>query len=216
MKTLQDLGLKDEVLPGGGETLDDLPTFGTFEPPPPPGTYVFQLPPTLPFEAFDVFDYPTGGGQRIRVEFSQDYPLTIVEARDAHLVGTRFDCRISNAERPRGRDKIIVSDAQYLLRALGETVKPAANKAYILAIQKHAGQQFRADISWSWNCRKDANIRMVGTDGQPVEVDQLGCGKRYYDRQVPRNADGTLPERIGCECGATLRAFANLDNIRAR
>ena len=42
-KSLQDLGLKDEVLPTAGQALADLPEFGSFREPPQPGAYRFQL-----------------------------------------------------------------------------------------------------------------------------------------------------------------------------
>ena len=43
-KSLQDLGLKDEGTVVTGDTLADLPVFGTFTPPPQPGPFRFKLP----------------------------------------------------------------------------------------------------------------------------------------------------------------------------
>jgi hypothetical protein len=43
-----------------------------------------------------------------------------------------------------------------------------------------------------------------------------GCGEAYYQEDVPKNADGQVPYEIQCgQCGALLRAFANLDNLRS-
>ena len=43
-----------------------------------------------------------------------------------------------------------------------------------------------------------------------------GCGEAYYQEDVPKSADGQVPYEINCgNCGALLRAFANLDNLRS-
>lgn len=217
-KSLQDLGLVEEQLPT--QTLDELPEFGQFQDPPQPGPYRFKLPTDLS-AVWDLVDASkTGGkGQRVRMIFDRDHPLTIVKAADEKLVGERFDTRISNVERTRGKDKTIeVSDLDYLLKALGEKVRPQTNKQYIETIKKYAGKEFGADVSFSWRCSKDRNIRVADPqdpDGKLTEVENTpGCGKGYYQRDVQK-VEGQFPLQIQCACGAVLRAFANLDSIRA-
>lgn len=213
-KSLQDLGLVEEQLPT--QALDDLPEFGQFQDPPQPGAYRFTLPQDLS-TVWDLVD--STKGQRIRAIFDRDHPLTIAAAPDPTKVGERFDTRLSNVERARGKDKSIeVSDLDYLLKALGEKVRPTTNRAYIATLQKYAGKTFGADISYSYRCSQDRNIRVADpndANGKLVEVEgQKGCGKSYYQRDVQK-VDGAFPLQIECQCGAVLRAFANLDSIRA-
>src|SRR5262245_63352790 len=80
-KSLAELAgeLKEEALPTSGQDLDDLPTFGTFTPPPPPGAYRFQTPTDLGGPMWEVFDVPDKG-QRVRLIFDRDHPLVIVQS----------------------------------------------------------------------------------------------------------------------------------------
>ena len=54
---------------------------------------------------------------------------------------------------------------------------------------------------------------------QIVEVEgKPGCGTGIYQEDLPnhgKGADGKVPTQIQCSCGAVLRAFANLDHMRA-
>jgi hypothetical protein len=62
---------------------------------------------------------------------------------------------------------------------------------------------------------------------QVVEVpDRKGCGTAFYQEDVEKQPNGEFPLQIQCNgtikvqgvqqpCGALLRAFGNLDNIRA-
>jgi hypothetical protein len=230
-KSLQELGLKEEGQVVAGDSLADLPTFGTFTPPPQPGSYRFRLPKDLT-TCYEAYDTPSKNPpQRVRIIFDQDHPLEIAQSVGGKHNGEVFLTRLSNEERPRGKDKsIVASDWDYLLRAFGVTTKPAvmmngvkvpSNRGYIEATKPHAGKEFGGDIRYSWKCDLNRNIRIETRDPatnartgvQEVET-QKGCGNSYYNDDVPMNPDGTKPLEITCQCGALLRAFANLDNIR--
>jgi hypothetical protein len=219
-KSLQDLGLKDEALPTAGQALADLPEFGTFREPPQPGSYRFQLPDDLS-AIWDVYDTPAKQPpQRIRAMFDKDHPLLIVQSPGGKMNNEPFETRISNEERSRGKDKsIVASDMDYLLRALKVTQKPGSNRAYIDAMKLQAKKQFGADIRFSWKCSDSRNIRVRDAQGAVQEVEgRKGCNTAFYQEDLPnggKDASGNVPTQIQCTCGALLRAFANLDNIRS-
>jgi len=219
-KSIQELAgeLKDEVLPTSGQDLDDLPTFGSFTPPPPPGAYRFQLPTDLS-GVWDLFDTPDKNPpQRVKASFDRDHPLVIAQSPQGKSNGEPFETRVTNNERQRGKDKAVTaSDMDYLLRALGEKQKPRNNREYMTILQRHAGKQFGADLRYSWRCSKDRDIRARDAQGQVQVVEgKKGCGEAYYQEDVPKGADGAVPYEITCgQCGALLRAFANLDNLRS-
>jgi hypothetical protein len=223
-KSLQDLGLREEALPTAGQTLADLPEFGTFREPPQPGSYRFQLPDDLS-AVWDVYDAAKlGNAQRVRAIFDKDHPLKIVQSAGGTMNNEPFETRISNEERKRGKENVVASDMDYLLRAFKVTTKPASNRAYIDAVRGLAKREFGADIRFSWRCAPDRNIRVRVVDPQTgatsiQEVpDRKGCTTAYYQEDLPnggKQADGLVPTQIQCACGAVLRAFANLDNIRA-
>lgn len=218
-KSLQELGLKDEALPA--QTFDDLPEFGTFQQPPQPGHYRFKLPGNLT-KVFEPVD--SQKGQRIRVIFDKDAPLTILQAKDPKVVGDTFQTRLTNVERKRGKDGPEVSDLDYLLKACGEKTRPTSNKAYAEALMRQVNKEFGAEITYSWQCSKDRNIRVYNADGKIEEVENHpGCERKFYqadktnkpEQKIDRQADGTYPYEISCPCGGVVRAFANLDQIKA-
>jgi hypothetical protein len=219
-KSIQELAgqLKDEALPTAGQDLDDLPTFGGFTPPPPPGAYRFALPKDLN-SVWDLFDVPDKQPpQRVRLTFDRDHPLLIVQSPKGISNGEPFETRLTNNERGRGKDKAVVaSDLDYLLRALGDKQKPKTNREYMQKVTSHAGQEFGGDLRYSWRCSKDRDIRARDGQGQVQVVEgKKGCGEAYYQEDVPKAADGSVPYEITCgQCGALLRAFANLDNLRS-
>lgn len=207
-KGLDELDLKDEELPTAD--LSDLPDFGAFPDPPPPGPYRFRLPDLdKVWEAYDSVK-----GQRVRMILDRDYPLTITSP--AARAGEMFTTRLSNQERSRG--EVEASDLDYLLRAFKVTARPKGNRAYIEAVKQHAGKEFGSDITYSFSCNNTKNIR-VFDEADPDKLKEvegrLGCGKKYYQKDVKqRMPDGSFPLKITCECGAVLRAFANIENIR--
>lgn len=216
-KSLQDLGLQQEQLPTAGQDLADLPEFGRFTPPPPPGAYRFKLPGDLS-AIWEVVDTPNlTPSQRVRAIFDREHPLLIVQSPQNASNGEPFETRLSNQERARGKDKAIVaSDMDYLLRALKVEKKPTSNPEYVRVLQAQAGKEFSADLRYSWKCSDQRNIRVRDAAGAVQEVEnQKGCGNAYYQEDVPKGADGKVPYEIVCQCGALIRAFANLDNLRS-
>ena len=219
-KSIQELAgeLKDDVLPTSGQGLDDLPTFGSFTPPPPPGAYRFELPRDLS-AIWDLFDTPEKTPpQRVKATFDRDHPLVIVQSPQGKSNGEPFETRLTNNERQRGKDKAVTaSDMDYLLRALGVKTKPRSNREYMQTVQQHGGKQFGADLRYSWRCSKDRDIRARDPQGQVQVIEgKKGCGASFYQEDVPKGANGEVPYEITCgDCGALLRAFANLDNLRS-
>ena len=210
--------LKDEVLPTSGQGLDDLPTFGSFTPPPPPGSYRFKLPGDLSaiWDLFDVADKTPP--QRVKATFDRDHPLLIVQSPQGKSNGEPFETRLTNNERARGKDKsVTASDMDYLLRALGEKTKPRSNREYMQVVSRNGGKEFGADLRYSWRCSTDRDIRARDQAGQVQVVEgRKGCGEAYYQEDIPKGPDGQVPYEIQCgNCGALLRAFANLDNLRS-
>jgi hypothetical protein len=225
-KTLQDLNLIEETLPTAGQALDDLPQFGSFAPPPQPGLFRFKLPMDLSgiWDTMDS-DHKTAAdpkGTRVVAVFDQNAPLTIVQSHtNNRYKGETFQTRLNNNERKRGKDGAggVHSDLDYLCAAFDPKIpKPTSNKGYIERIRTFAGREFNADIRWSWACSKSRNIRVKDPAGAIIEVENKpGCGNKYYQDDIPANlklANGEFPLEISCSCGALLRAFGNVDNIK--
>ena len=213
-KGLNELGLTQESLPA--QSFDDLPEVGGFTLPPQPGPYRFQLPANLgkiwePVE--------TKKGQRVRAIFDKDAPLLIVASPGGRATNDSFQTRLTNVERKRGKEGVEASDLDYLLKVLGERIRPATNKAYGDALITYAGKEFGADITYSWSCNPEREIYAPDAEGKLQKVDGVkGCGKKYYLRDVQKTEEGVYPHEITCSgegCGAVIRCFANLENFRA-
>lgn len=209
--SLNDLGLSNTSLEGA--SFDDIPeNIGmSFPDPPQPGKYRFRLPASL--AAVWAVVESEKHGQRINAVFDDKDPLIIVQSPGGEHDDEEFQYRISNVPRERTKEKILVSDMDLLLRALGETARPKTNKAYAQALQKYAGKEFGATVEFSWRCNpaKDAYFDDGAGGTQKVEG-RVGCGARYYQRDVAK-VEGVYPVRITCsnpECGASVRAFPNL------
>ena len=222
-KSLQDLGLREEQLPTAAQALDDLPDFGGFRLPPQPGPFRFKLPADLAkqWELIDAGEK----GQRVRLLLDKDAPLAIVQSLGGRYNSEPFETRLTNYERNRGQN-VVASDLHYLLRAFGEKAAPATNQAWIRTVCTHAGKEFGADLSYNYSCNPERKKRVATGDGQVVETEEKGCGWRYYSGEgsmnaakkigyVGRQPNGEYPTEVQCQCGAVLRAFANLDNLRA-
>lgn len=222
-----------------GVDVNNLPEqFGGFTPPPPPGTYRFQLPVLKP-EAFSKV-ITEKEGDRVKVTFNDDFPLLIIQAPPAakDYEKTPFNTNLTNTPRKRGKgdDAPKASDWDYLNKALGEPARPANNADYakklIAQSQTAGGKTFQADVEWGWSCNPNRAARFDDGNGQFIEVPQTdgdgapmkdpntgepipvkGCGKRYYEGQVDK-VDGKVPLRITCECGANVRAFPNLTRFK--
>lgn len=214
MASITELGLSNEKV-GGDVDLDKLPKGGSFTAMLQPGTYRFRLPANLN----TLFDKVTSQkGERIKIIFDQNAPLTIIQAPEQYKarIGEPFTGSVTNVERPRGKDKIEVSDMDYLLKALGHKTRPKTNKEYAEALLQYAGKEFASKVEVSYRCRDDKNIYVEDEQGSAREVpDRKGCGAKYYQSSVDKLPDGTYPERITCagldgQCGASLRGFSSL------
>lgn len=213
---LNALGLKNEKLEGA--SFDEIPeNLGqAFVDPVQPGTYRFRLPANMGaiFQAIESTNY----GTRINAIFEDDSELVIVQSPGGAHNGEGYRWRVSNVPRERGKEKVLTSDMDLLLRALGETKKPATNLAYGQALMKYAGKEFQATQEFSWRCRDDKEIYALDDSGTPQKVEgKFGCGARYYQKDVQK-VDGQYPTRIQCsnpECGASIRAFGNLGAFKA-
>lgn len=225
MAKLNDLQLGTEKI--GDADFDQIPEqMGGYRPDPQPGTYLFKLPAKLDaiWDTIETKDR----GTRLNAIFDDANPLEIVQSPGGTLDGEPFQTRISNVERKRGKrddpNAVEASDMDYLLRdGLGEKAKPKTNKQYADTLMKHAGETFKADIERSWFCNPNRNIRTAEGD-RTVEVEgKLGCGARYYMKDVEKvlsdpndpNSPKVYPERITCGgCGAEIRGFSNLVRFR--
>lgn len=232
MAKLSDLGLTNE---GVGEALDyaTMPDqLGTFAPPPQPATFRFKFPNRMD-DLWETFDHPTGKppGKRLRAKFDDSHPLVIVQSADPAHLNEPFLTSLTNAERKRKRGKRedatapFISDLDYIFRdVFGLPGKPAGgNVGYAQELLKHPGEEFTADLTWSWYCNEKKTIYVDNGQGGLQEVpNQMGCGTGYYQRDVqkvlsdPQDPKSALiyPLRITCSCGGNVRAFANLQNFR--
>ena len=236
-KTLNDLvkDLVDETLPGAGEALENLPQFGQFVPPPQPGPFHFKLPADLS-ACFDLIEtkHVTAAnpkGTRVALILDQNAPLLITQSHtNNRYKGDTFQTRLNNNERKRGnRDPRELSDFDYLIFVFEPgRAKPKNNKEYIEAIRTYGNREFGADIRWQWSCDPTRNIRVRDAGGAIQEVENRpGCGGRIYQEDIAAELKaanhGEYPLEITCggkradgsPCGALLRAFGNVDNIRA-
>ena len=233
MASLSDLKLSKKPL-GDDIDLDKIPTErGTFNPPPQPGVYRFKLPAKI--DNFDVFQ-TAKYGERVAVVFDADAPLVITQSKGKAHNGEDYTTRLNNVPRPRGKEGILVSDLDYLLKALGVALPPAktrTNLDYVKAVVSIAGKEFSAEQEFSYRCDPRRAARFYADDGSLTTIDETrsaedlaalgleplngddaglqgGCGKRYYQSAVPK-IEGQQPTEISCTvCGATIRAFGNL------
>lgn len=225
MPSLKDLGLANTKI-DNDVTVDTIPEqLGSRPPFLQPGPYIFRLPGK---DALDsCFAKVTGpnDSERIAAVFNDGAELTIVQAANKDLVGASHRNRVNNRERKRGKgeDAKSASDFDYLLVALGEPTLPKTNQGYAQALIKHAGKTFGADIELSAYCNEKRAKRIEieggqtiladGQDGRPHEV---GCGTRYYQRDLApaKDAQGQFPSRTACACGAIL--YLQEDLVRFR
>jgi hypothetical protein len=215
--SINDLKLGNDALEGADFDVIPENLGQPFQDPPQPGKYRFRLPTSM--SAIWAVVESEKHGTRINAIFDGDAALAIVQSPGQAYDGQEFNYRISNVPRERTKEKILVSDMDLLLRALGETKRPPTNKAYAQALQKYAGKEFGAIVEFSYRCdeRREAYFE-DGHGGQQRAEGRMGCGERYYQRDVPKvdgpEGQGQLqPVRITCsnpECGASIRAFPNL------
>jgi hypothetical protein len=189
------------------------------QPTPQPGRYRFQLPADL---ASNWNKFQTQKGERVSIVFDSDHQLTIVKSKDdknVAWVGRAFNTRVTNAERPRRvrgtKDRVLVPDMTYMLQnGLKSKARPRTNLEFINEMKRYGGKQFEADIEFTAYCDPKREIWAYDSEGTLAQVNgTVGCGKRFYQSQIPRESDGKYAERVGCPCGAVIRCFGNLANF---
>lgn len=197
----------------------------------PPGTYVLRLGANLnglweSLEAKDAEKQPLkqfegDKGIRIRANFTDIDSLVIVRGPSPDLEGLPFETRIDNRARIRnfndiakGAAPILVSDLDYLLRALGATQRPGIgqNRQFMallagdprLNLKGFANALFTADFEWSGYCNPTKNAKVWLRDpsnpqAEPYQADwvdpqtqqpRMGCGARTYQNDWPKIAGG--------------------------
>lgn len=212
----------------------DLPEIGTYTPALYPGDYEMRLPASLP-ECWEVFDLEMEDGsteQHISLRFDNDHPLVVIGG--PHDGETLSYQTFTDVARPRGKDKVMVSDLAYLLRdGLGDKTpikgktRSEVQKALIALVNKGAGKIVSTTVQWTSSCRDDKPARFKMEDGsiQPDET-TFGCGARYYQDYrgskegsfaLPKGEDGKFLENFECtQCGAQLRCFAQIGKFRRK
>lgn len=234
--------LKKEELPQ--ELPEEIPEErGEFREPPQPGSYRFRCPSALE-NCFDIIDVaqkdaegkPVLGAdgkpatyQRVNLIFDGPNALTIVQSPGGKTDGEPFSTRISNIERPRFVAKNVsvkVSDLTYLLRAVAPEARPRLNSEFIeIALKVLPNVEFGADVEWNSFCndKKDAYFEFPDEKGgtkletykdEGAAEARKGCGKHVYASKWPRGPEG-YEARAKCECGASLRPFAQLVRFKA-
>ncbi len=224
--SLEQLGLGKEQLEG--TEFDNIPeNIGhSFPDPMQPGVYRFRLQPAGIMKSIwakvDTNDY----GERINAIFEEESALIVVQSPGGQHDGEEYRWRCSNVPRPRTKEKILVSDMDLLLRALGITARPKTNKDYAQALLKQAGREFTATNEFSWNCNPKKEIYVDDGAGGTAKVDEkMGCGTRFYQRDVAKvpsdpgdpASPKVYPVRITCsnpDCGASIRTFGNLTGFK--
>jgi hypothetical protein len=94
-----------------------------------------------------------------------------------------------------------------------------SNMDYAKALLQYAGKEFSATVEFQWSCNPKKEKYVEDAEGNTQKLEgTTGCGARYYQNTIEKNEDGTYPERITCgglegQCGASLRAFAQLGSI---
>lgn len=224
--SLEALGLGKEQLEGA--EFDQIPeNIGqSFPDPPQPGVYRFKLPTSAQMKTIWAKVESSEHGDRINAIFEDDAALKIVQSPGGEHDGEEFRWRCSNVPRPRTKEQILVSDMDLLLRALGVTQRPKTNRAYAEALIKLGGREFTATNEFSYNCNPKKEIYVDnGAGGQEKVEGKVGCGNRYYQRDVAKvpsdpsdpASPKVFPLRIQCsnpDCGASIRAFPNLTGFK--
>lgn len=183
---------------------------GEYTPPIQPGSYVFALPTNLD-SIWETID--RGGQQRVQAVFHNDDALTVF----LHGDETRsFSAWINNHPFPRNKEKIEVSDMTYLIRVLEPSATPQTNPEFVAALQRHAGEKFKANVTWSAYCnpKKDIYMEVADEAGETtvqVQEGTKGCTTNYYQNAIPRDDKGMFVDTFTCtECNAVVRAFPKL------
>jgi hypothetical protein len=212
---LNNLGLIDEKI---NVDVNNLPKeYSPSEVLPQPGQYVFEIP-QLSEAAYQ--PYQTNAGQRLKIVFKGADALKVLPSKQTIPYAS-----INNLERAYGKEKKMVSDMAFLLKALKYTGKLANNMDYAKAVAAAAasGSSFKARLSWQTTCSPTKDIYAGGS----VQFGIKGCGQRFEEvariqrdgKQIlciPRAEDGFYKERFECVCEnqALLKVFPVLNGFQ--
>lgn len=234
MPRFEELQIKEAAFEAAAADVGAMPEErGASKPNLPQRRYTFQLPVDLG-NRFDIVSTDKLG-DRIKLDFGSDGLAAFLPGSNGSFeyAGQWFG-RISAVPRNKaktGEAKRLVSDLTYLAVALGHpskavTIKSTGETEFVSAdtqgalaalLAKHAGEYFQADNEWSAFCNVD-KVRYIsdGTGGNVEDpTGTKGCGKRYYSRDIPKDAAGQAQDRFPCTCGAALLAFQNLGRFGA-
>jgi hypothetical protein len=226
---LNSLQLRDDVVDEIPADMDLPEQMGAPAPTLMPGVDLFRLPATLP-QLWDVLDEKVKDGngqetgatvQRLKLKFDRDNPLVVIGGpRDGQVL----QATITTVPRKRGKkdsDAPSVADMTYLLReCLQDKTVIKSNKDWVNALNKHANAVVRLEHGLSGYCNpeKVRYIDVLDAEGNatgetvPDPSGLKGCGKRHYT-QAFKNPDGTYATETGCECGAVVRGFAQIERF---
>lgn len=231
MANYRELALKDEsAVSFDWDNPPEQPA-GGFAPAIYPDSYEFELPKDLE-NCWEVVEINEGDlkGQYVALQFDAQHPLVGIRSQSGQHDGETYNGRISGVPRNRskkGDPPKYASDLMYLLLYGFEgKEKPKNSREWISVVNGYAGKHFVADAEWSAFCNKKKTIYVYDAQGNAVEdpgvvnpetgvtSKRVGCGKNYYMRDIPKDAQGAYSERFQCSCGAALRAFPQLVRFR--
>lgn len=239
MSSINDLQFRDEVdesqIPADGK----LPEISTYVPNLNPGKYQARIPENVA-QLIVLKDYQEQEGgpvkQRVALKFDKQNPIVIVGGDNNDHPLTAY---VSNQPRPRGKEKVMVSDmAYYLVHACGLQVNPRTPKEWAEACARTGGLIVPIEVGLQASCDKERDIYMDEIVPDPLDPTKppsvtskqvegfKGCGKRYYTRDFYKG--GVYQDRIPCTgvremtdpvsglpvkvaCGASIRSFNQID-----
>jgi hypothetical protein len=188
---------------------------GGYQPLLQPGDYEFQLP-----SGVAGLWEPTNDGKNLKLSFYEE-PLIVSRASNPQDVGLGYRGQLNTVPLNRakkGEPPVLVDDLTNLLRfGFKDAQKVTSKTGLATAVNSHAGQFFKAKVEWSAKCDASKTRFLQAEDNTSVEDPSgaKGCGTKLYESKIPRNPDGSYPERFACpQCGAYLRAFGNITRFR--
>jgi hypothetical protein len=236
--SINDLQFRDEVEDGQVPSDGKLPEISSYVPNLPPAKYVVKIPENIA-QLITLKDHQEEEGgpvkQRVILKFDKNNPVVIMggEHNEHPLTGY-----VSNIPRPRGKEKIPVSDmAYYLVDACGLQVNPRTPKEWVDAVARTGGLLVPIEVGLQARCDVERDVYVDEIVSDPLdpskssvtskEVPGLkGCGKRYYTRDFYKG--GAYQDRIPCTgqrkmtdpatgqeitvgCGASIRGFNQIE-----
>jgi hypothetical protein len=236
--SINDLQFRDEVEDGQVPADGKLPEISTYVPNLKPGKYMAKIPDNVA-QLIVLKDHQDTEGapikQRVAVKFDKANPVLIMGGESD---GHPLTAYVSNVPRPRGKEKIPVSDlAYYLVHACGLQVNPRTPKEWADAIARTGGLIVPIEVGIQANCDKERDVYVDEVTADPLDPTKTsvtskqvaglkGCGKRYYTRDFHKG--GAYQDRILCAgqvempdpvtgttikiaCGASIRGFNQID-----